>query len=677
MKILIFTKNWLGDLLFQYPAIEIIRETYPSAEIFCAAPARCRGMLEAHPAVNKVLVFDEKKEHRSWWKRVQFAFQLRKEGCDQVYLFHRSRTRAFLTFLAGIPERFGYANRGESRFLTKAVAEPQEPLHQVNYFLYLVSQCGLPGAGERKYRFYFSSKAEVAAKRLLEKYQLSEKQFLCFHLGANWAPKRWPISHFAELADNLHDKWHLPVAVTGAPEDLELFRDLHRRTKKARIVSLIGQTTLEELGAVFSFSLAVISGDSGPMHIASGSGASVLALFGPTDPALTGPRGTGETAVLRHVPAGLSVPWYGEFPEGGWLEHIRPEEVLEEIERRGWLQKRIPAMTAVNNPKIGFSEPAQKDILVITLSNIGDVIITTPVLMALLSLFPGARLSVVVSPRAEGVLKGSHFIDRLLIYDKRSGLKEKIKLIRELRKRRYECVVDLKNSAIPFLVSAKKRSPIVRLHKSVSLRERHLEVLQMMKLFPATIPYFDFYHRQDEESMMKKIRLNGISDDRGWILVAPAAANRLKTWPLEKYKQVIEKLLSVSPAPVFVVGSGAEADQVRPLVDLDPKRVYNLAGQTNLRELAVLVSRCRLLLANDSSLMHLGNELRVKVVGVFGPTHYRKMNYPKTRFQIVREEMPCAPCEESRCRFDRQHCFEDLSAQKVFEACQKFLDAHD
>ena len=65
MKILIVTKNWLGDILFQVPAIEAIRARYPEAEIVCIAPSRCREMLEAHPTVSRVIVFDEKKEHRS------------------------------------------------------------------------------------------------------------------------------------------------------------------------------------------------------------------------------------------------------------------------------------------------------------------------------------------------------------------------------------------------------------------------------------------------------------------------------------------------------------------------------------------------------------------------------------------------------------------------------------
>jgi ADP-heptose:LPS heptosyltransferase len=70
------------------------------------------------------------------------------------------------------------------------------------------------------------------------------------------------------------------------------------------------------------------------MHIASGSGAPVVALFGPTDPKLTGPRGRGESIVLQYVPSGYTVPFFGkDLPEEGWLSRITPEEVLDAIER--------------------------------------------------------------------------------------------------------------------------------------------------------------------------------------------------------------------------------------------------------------------------------------------------------------------------------------------------------
>ena len=342
MKILIVTKNWLGDILFQIPAIETIHRQYPEAEIVCMSPNRCKEILEAHPAVKRVLVFDEKKEHRSFFGRWAFAWRIRNERFDRVYLFHDSRTRAALVWLAGIPVRIGFA--GNRRvFLTRAIKEPQRKMHQVDYFLCAVEESEGLAHETKPYHFYFSPQDAESAKRKTK--SLPGSSYVCFHLGANWEPKRWPVTHFAKLADLIHQRWGLPVIVTGGAQDVPLAETLKREIRQAQVMILAGCTTLGELGAIFKNSLFVVSGDSGPMHIASGVGTSVAALFGPTDPDGTGPRGTGKILILRFVPEGFQVPWYGEekdFPKEGWLSHIQPEEVIRAIEKQHWVSSAVP-----------------------------------------------------------------------------------------------------------------------------------------------------------------------------------------------------------------------------------------------------------------------------------------------------------------------------------------------
>ena len=335
MKILVVTKNWLGDILFQIPAFEVLRKKYPAAEIICMSPARCQEILEAHPAVNRVLIFDEKKEHRSWAKRLAFVFKLRQERFDCAYLLHGSRTRAALLWLAGIPSRTGF-EENRIGFLTRAIKKPKLPLHQVDYFLYLIEQSENVPHEFHPYHFYFSEKDAASAKSKLK--NLSASPYLCFHLGANWELKRWPVTHFAKLADLIHQKWGMPIVVTGGAQDRSLAEELKKQVHHASLMIFTGQTTLGELGAIFKESTLVISGDSGPMHIASGVGAPVIALFGPTDPDWTGPRGTGKVILLRYIPQGFEVPWIGEekdFPNEGWMSRIRPEQVMDAIEKEG------------------------------------------------------------------------------------------------------------------------------------------------------------------------------------------------------------------------------------------------------------------------------------------------------------------------------------------------------
>ncbi len=693
MKILIFTKNWLGDVLFQLPAIEAIHDQYPQAEIVCAAPRRCHEILTAHPAVNRVLTFDEKKEHRFFFRRLLFGLSLRKEKHDKVFLFHRSRTRALIAFLSGAAERIGYA-RGRKGFLTRAIPEPVAPMHHVDYALNLIRQAGISCPENTAYHFYISDQARQAAGKLLEKNGLQKKAFICFHLGANWEPKRWPVSHFARLADSLHDKWQIPVVVTGSPVDLALVKELKREVRKAQVISLVGETGLSELGAIYEAASCLVTGDSGPMHIASGVGTPVAALFGPTDPNLTGPRGTGDKTILQYVPPGFSIPWYGKnLPKEGWLSPIQPEEVVQAIEKKGWIKTRdrrqetrrtlendtgiLANQNSHLSPVSCLLPPAVKNILFITLSNIGDVILATPVLSILSSRFPNAKITVVAGPRAQGVLQGSGRIHRLVLYHKKASILGKWQFLKVLRTERYDLVIDLKNTAIPFLVRAKKRSPFIRGYRETSMRARHLEVLKMTGISYSEIPPFDFFCEEEEASLLEKLKAKGVTRDRNWIVIAPAAASELKTWRFEGFQEVIERLLAEREEDILLVGDKRERVIAEPLRKVNPGRIYNLGGETTLRELAALVSRASLVLANDSAVMHLAYELNRPAVAVFGPTNHKKSGYESPRFKVVREPVFCSPCEQPRCRFECQSCFEDLHPEKVFKACVELLEASE
>ncbi len=172
VKIVAVMKNWLGDLLFQMPALDLIKQKYPEASITCIAPERCREILEAHPAVSEFLSFDEKKTHCSWLARMRFVLELRKRGpWDQGYLFHRSRSRAVMLWLAGVKKRIGYG-KGRKLFLTTAVKEPEDKLHQLDHFMNLMRNAGYEVPSNPSYRFYFKPEDETRALAVLSENRI-------------------------------------------------------------------------------------------------------------------------------------------------------------------------------------------------------------------------------------------------------------------------------------------------------------------------------------------------------------------------------------------------------------------------------------------------------------------------------------------------------------------------
>ena len=187
MKILIFTKNWLGDVLFQLPAIEAIRKKYPAAEIVCASPQRCHEILLAHPGVNRVLPFDEKNKQRGVRAKFEFLKVLKQEAFDLTFVFHRSSTRSLLALLAGIKQRIGYRyHRGF--LLTHSIEAPKEALHHVDFYTPLLKSFGLDVDEVPTYEFFFSEQSASNIDERLKQLNVEEGKFVCFHLGANWEP---------------------------------------------------------------------------------------------------------------------------------------------------------------------------------------------------------------------------------------------------------------------------------------------------------------------------------------------------------------------------------------------------------------------------------------------------------------------------------------------------------
>ncbi len=327
-------KNWLGDVVFSSAAIRVIRQNFPTAKIVCMAPGRCLPILEANPNVDEVIPFDERSEQRGIIAKLKLIGQLRQFKFDHVYLFHRSFTRALMVWLSGAKQRIGYNTKGRGFLLTRSISEPKEKMHAVDWALELIRRSGLPVTTDALYDFYFTKEDLKKVKELLSKVGAGPGRLVALNPGANWFPKRWPVERFRDLAAELVRRYDVQVIVAGAQNDKALSDTIVAGARDPRVFSLAGQTQLRELGALFSLCSLVISSDSGPLHIAGGAGAHVLGMFGPTDPAITGPRGHGKNVVIHYVPEGEKVPWFGNrFPKNGWMEHISVEEVLKTIER--------------------------------------------------------------------------------------------------------------------------------------------------------------------------------------------------------------------------------------------------------------------------------------------------------------------------------------------------------
>jgi len=325
------------------------------------------------------------------------------------------------------------------------------------------------------------------------------------------------------------------------------------------------------------------------------------------------------------------------------------------------------------------------NILVVTLSNFGDVILTTPVIMALAGKFPQARITVVVGPRARSVLQRSPVVHRIVVYDKKAPLFGKLKFILELRKVSYDWVVDLRNTAIPFLVSCRKRTPLFRKFTKINMRERHLELLSLMKGKGApdpdgkgqnpVIPPFCFFNEVDEVFALRSLEVEKVPEKNDWIVIAAGAASGRKRWPAPYFKEVIQALHEKTGKRALMVGLLDERPVAASIAAALPGIVSVLCGDLTLSETAALISRASLLISNDSANMHLGFELGVPTIGLFGPTDHEKYGHEGPKFRVAREEAHACSCGSDALPRAERSCFHGLKPEKVIALSLELLNA--
>jgi lipopolysaccharide heptosyltransferase II len=331
-KILIFNVNWLGDVLFSTATIRNIRQNFPDSFIACIIPPRCQPVLEGNPYLDEIIIFDEEKEHKGLFGKLKFVSYLKKIKFDTVFLLHRSFSRAWITLLAGIPERIGYYTPKRGFLLTKNIKPiDANSLHRIDYYLNIIKDAGLK-VSDRKTDFFVGDKDLESVDKFLNDHGISEDDFLVgINPGGNWNPKRWPKDYFIELARSLIKEFSAKVIITGGSKDLPLAEEI-RTAVEGQAILACGIFNLKQSAVLYQIFNSFITADTGPLHIANAVGAkNIIALFGPTHPAITGPVPQDNITILQKD-VGCKIPCYVvNCQDNRCMKAITPEEAMEKI----------------------------------------------------------------------------------------------------------------------------------------------------------------------------------------------------------------------------------------------------------------------------------------------------------------------------------------------------------
>jgi len=314
-------------------------------------------------------------------------------------------------------------------------------------------------------------------------------------------------------------------------------------------------------------------------------------------------------------------------------------------------------------------------VLFITLSNIGDVILSLPVLDVLREKFPSSLITVMAAQRTKEIFENNPFIHKFILYDKKWRLKKKIDLFFQLKKENFDLVVDLRHSLYGWLVSAKFQTPaFFRIFpKNIKhMKERNLylirKIVPEIKTPRIKIFYTDDNNERYIDDLLKK---NGISSQDKIIVMACGARSHLKRWRKEGFIDLINELKK--DFKIIIVGDGDDQAINSYIFEKTRGNVYDFTAKTTLRELAILLKRSILLVSNDSAVMHLASYLNIPTVAIFGPTDESKYGPWSEKSLVVKKEIFCRPCQKAQCRFKTLDCMKLVKTEDVLDAVERVL----
>jgi len=308
-KILVRGPNWLGDAVMCEPALRGLRKLFPAAQIALLVKPAVADLFAGHPALTRVLTFDTEGRHAGLSGKWVLAGQLRQQGFDLAVLFQNAFEAAFLTFLAGVSRRYGYATDGRSLLLSDPVAAPDRrtPIHQVRYYWDLLKPLGLTGDPPTPELLVFPEEEQAMAGRFAQGGLSATDVIVGINPGSTYGgAKRWLPERFAEVTERLcrsireSSEQQVSVVIFGAKGEERLGHEIAARLPSRSLV-LSGATTIRELMAAVKRCAMLLTNDTGPMHIASAFQVPVVAIFGPTDWRTTSPFGSPNAIVRQPV----------------------------------------------------------------------------------------------------------------------------------------------------------------------------------------------------------------------------------------------------------------------------------------------------------------------------------------------------------------------------------------
>lgn len=337
----------------------------------------------------------------------------------------------------------------------------------------------------------------------------------------------------------------------------------------------------------------------------------------------------------------------------------------------------------------------EKRILIIHSLNIGDLLITTPILSTIHSLYPRIKIDVMAKKSAADVLKNNPHINGIFYYDEMSW-----PVSTPLEKREYFLILDLANSFIdlkrtlaPLLIKTKYRIGFKnkyyaglfnhintewKLNNESEAINYHSILKPLVEGLKAPSRLELFLSEEEKRDFQSIIIKNGLKN-KGFIVVHPASQSIKKHWSEDKFSRLIEMLKSELKYDI-VLTSSDKADErgyIKRIKSGISAEVIDLAGKLSMREWFYIVGKTDLLITIDTSAIHVASAMDTPTVALFGSSNRSAWQPFNKKNQLMVYTNVCPPCEKdfvfNECRFGDVRCMQSISVESVFSAAKKLL----
>jgi heptosyltransferase II len=326
-----------------------------------------------------------------------------------------------------------------------------------------------------------------------------------------------------------------------------------------------------------------------------------------------------------------------------------------------------------------------ESILIVSFSHIGDVVLSTAVIPPLQRHFPDAQINILVGPKSWEILWGDVRLNEIIIYDNKKqhkGLAGRINLIRELRNKNFDLVVDLRDSLwARFIGGIHWGMPSFQRfsqgYRELHAVDRYLDILQANGIkdandFPEII--LQNYEKQEAIDFLTQ---NKVKPSDTIIGMHPGGSWQYKLWPLERFASLGD-FLSIRYNAKLLVFAGPDEktlqSQMYDLMRVKPILIDNIS----LRMLASLIQRCNLYIGNDTGPMHIAAAVGTRVVSMFGSTNARRSGPYGNGHVIISTRLECAPCHPGNspggCKRGTCLAMDSISLDQVANIVERVLN---